>query len=763
MDWAPVDRALLALTPQSVTSLLASAADSPGGGHRLPSLALLWARAVWTVAHPGRRARPADLPRLLSAVRRSTPAIVYLEDFWPCDPRYLVRFPLNTRRLAIHPGAYTNPVRDLRVLWFTALAIDPFLEKRLGFGLKDLMDAALTYMDAATSWRRERWPKDSNVLPMYGLHPKSETLQSRARRISRTPVVIGSTEISDPPAPDFGTCLNPPAAAGAWAWATRAAREPELDLDHRSLDLGPGLAFEGPTGTYPLPASLVLEGLLGCSAELIQLASRDRGSQRRLQAVTEERFINFIGQGKGDLAGNAAVLGLSPKRALILGVVSGLQPSALQSGGRKVVQMLRKRSRAVLKKAGVSSSKAAVITQALIYGGPYRAPLSRRAGTPWMHIEDIIEFGIETDHLPYDQGGRSLLWSFLEDLAAMPGVSELLADDLDDVWRLWLSEGTFNPTGLRQVAVMPDPVPDQRGWVRWAMWEPMEDVLTAARLPPSWAWPIISPDDNPGEATLASGNLICKILPDPPLLITTRFDPSLAAIRQDPAVGAAVAEGVRRTIAGNPEVAQAFRALVGPLRLDISASSTVPEQAKVRGSQSAAVFGLATSTDPLRTIGVLLLPDWFDLLIRHPDEAHSALGSAFALGLAAVTRFDSDAQAAFEHAWRSMPPIMRLHLRPDSLPTPERGRDHLPRNIAARGKARRHLALKVIASDIKPGLYTDRRAARLANERLAPLYQDALFDVIRTWSGEAINAVSVSLNDAHAERYRQEVELSLAA
>jgi hypothetical protein len=70
--------------------------------------------------------------------------------------------------------------------------------------------------------------------------------------------------------------------------------------------------------------------------------------------------------------------------------------------------------------------------------------------------------------------------------------------------------------------------------------------------------------------------------------------------------------------------------------------------------------------------------------------------------------------------------------------------------------------LKVIASDVKPGLYTGRRAAHLANDRLTPLYREALFDVIRSWSGEAIDAVSVTLNDAHAERYRQEVELSLA-
>jgi hypothetical protein len=669
---------------------------------------------------------------------------------------------LGTRRLAIHPGPYTNPVRDLRVLWFTAQAIDPFLEERLGFGLKDLMDAALTYMDATAAWRRESWPEDSKALPMYRSQPRVETLQSRARRISRTPVVIGHSEISDPPVPDFSLCLNPVAAARAWAWATRPAPEPELDLERRSLDLGPGLAFEGPTGTYPLPASLVLEGLLACLAELIQLASRDRRSQQRLQALTEERWTNFIGQGKGDPAGDAAVLGLSPKRALMLGVVSGLEPSALESAGRKALQILRRRSGMVLKKVGVSSSKPALTTQALIYGGPFRAPFSRRPGTPWIHIEDLIEFGIETDHLPHDQRGRSLLWSFLEDLAAMPGVSELLADDLDDVWRLWLSEGTFNSTGVRRVAVMPDPVPDQRAWVRWAMWEPIEQVLSAARLPPTWEWPIVSPDDNPGEATLASGKLICKILTDPPLLITTQFDPSLAAIHQDPAVGAAVAEGIRRTIAGSPEVAQAFRAFRGPCRLDISASSTLPEAAKVTGGDGAAVFGLATSTDPLLTIGVLLLPDWFDLLLRQPDQAHSALGSAFARGLAAITRFDSEAQVALERAWRSMPPIMRLHLRPDSLPTPERGRDRLPRNIATRGKARRHLALKVIASDVKPGLYTGRRAAHLANDRLTPLYREALFDVIRSWSGEAIDAVSVTLNDAHAERYRQEVELSLA-
>lgn len=67
VDWARVDRCLARFDAGSLAVLLAAAADSPGGGHRLPSLTVLWLRCMARPPAGAVIAAPAHLPRLLSA------------------------------------------------------------------------------------------------------------------------------------------------------------------------------------------------------------------------------------------------------------------------------------------------------------------------------------------------------------------------------------------------------------------------------------------------------------------------------------------------------------------------------------------------------------------------------------------------------------------------------------------------------------------------------------------------------------------------
>ena len=69
VNWARIDRCLARFNAPSLAALLAAAADSPGGGHRLPSLTVLWLRCLARPPAGAVRAAPAHLPQILAAAR----------------------------------------------------------------------------------------------------------------------------------------------------------------------------------------------------------------------------------------------------------------------------------------------------------------------------------------------------------------------------------------------------------------------------------------------------------------------------------------------------------------------------------------------------------------------------------------------------------------------------------------------------------------------------------------------------------------------
>src|SRR5260221_6582905 len=163
IDWeaiegARIDRRLAKFQSPSLAILLAAAADSPGGGHRLPSLTVLWVRCLAYPPSGTVTAQPSDLPRLLSAARNAAPQLRILEDCWMPDPRLRVRFPIAGQRFRIHAGSLTNPSLTLRSVMATAEAIDEFVLGSHGFRLTDLVEVALRYSDHQLEALCEAWP-----------------------------------------------------------------------------------------------------------------------------------------------------------------------------------------------------------------------------------------------------------------------------------------------------------------------------------------------------------------------------------------------------------------------------------------------------------------------------------------------------------------------------------------------------------------------------------------------------------------------------
>lgn len=147
VDWTCIDQCMARFDAGSMAVMLAAAADSPGGGHRLPSLTVLWLRCLARPSAGAVSASPTHLPRLLSAARSAAPQLQVLEDYQAADPRLVVRFPAAGQRFRVHPGSSLNPVLTLRSVAATAEAIDDFILNRHGFRLTDLVEVALRYSD----------------------------------------------------------------------------------------------------------------------------------------------------------------------------------------------------------------------------------------------------------------------------------------------------------------------------------------------------------------------------------------------------------------------------------------------------------------------------------------------------------------------------------------------------------------------------------------------------------------------------------------
>jgi hypothetical protein len=283
VDWPRIDRCLARFDASSLALLLAAAADSPGAGHRQPSLILLWLRCLAAPPASTITASASDLPRLLSAARGAAPQLRVLEDCWPADPRLLVRFPMAGQRFRVHPGSWLNPVPGLRPVTATAEAIDDFVLECHGFRLTDLLEVALRYCDHWMGLLADAWPTGGLALDRGD--PPGEELRARVRRIARTPVTVADAEVaaarsaSMDPGQWITACEQPDRAAAAWKWATRPAADVEVDLwPGAGGRLGAVLAVSSRGREWPVPASLVVSSLAVAAAVL---AGEAAGGARR--------------------------------------------------------------------------------------------------------------------------------------------------------------------------------------------------------------------------------------------------------------------------------------------------------------------------------------------------------------------------------------------------------------------------------------------------------------------------------------------------
>jgi len=764
-----------------VAGLLAAAADSPACGHRLASLSLLWVRAITDPPSGRRLARPADLPCLLSAARRTAPQVRLIEDCWQHDPRLVVRYGVGSHRLRVHPGAYSDPSQMLRILASTGAAIEDFVLGRYGFSLTDLLEVGLRYCDHRLARLAPTWP--SGPLARDLPEPEDELLAQRVKRIARTPAFVTEEEVavagvSAPPETWIAACARPEQARAAWRWATVAGADLCIDLHPSAQTLGRALAVDVDSAVHAVPAALVLSALAAATAYLAAEAAEDEGSVGRMQAVTERRAVSIlrtpvrVDPERLDLDLPTALpsphLGLGlvvvpgHRHAFVVGTASGLSSRQLGSSLDAVEAVLAGVQIGAPKDGGVPVADDAAVHRVVLYGGPFKEQGPRPPGEVQVHVEELASMFLDANRAEI---GADLVYQFLDEVASRPGVDELGWLDFSDLWRHWRRFGVINPTGTDGLAILVDPTPDDDAWVTSAAWEPIEAVLTAVGLPSVSDW-YSSGLDTPSQATLwTADRQACLVCSEPPLVVATQLNLEMTALGLDPAFAVGVADGILLTAARSPAVASA---LTMPDARPMSVSVRLTTARPPGGNEKRVGIGCATQDSPQPVMDLLLRSDWLELLAADPLSAHRVLGEALVHCAARLRDTDpgdarwSAIREAFLVAWEGAPPIAMLDFEQTTLTYRAKGRVSLPRSAASRARASRALFREILRRALPTGCWSGEEAVRLCKSEIIPAVESALTEQLAGWSPDAVLAVAEHLNDAFAERARAAVELERA-
>jgi hypothetical protein len=685
--------------------------------------------------------------------------------------------------LRVHPGEFNDPLMLLRTATVTARAIDDAVLAIHGFSLSDFIEVALSYGDWRLSAVAGCWPTAD--LGREDPDQSDEDLASLLKRISSTPVAVTDDEIGaalslqEADASAWtASCSHPDRAAAAWAWATVDANQLSLALGPRAGTLGYALALRDGESEFPVPASMVLSGLAATAGMLAAEVSNDEVVRDLLQGVVTGQALSMLTMSsppsrrpvealtKSDSAPDfAGFVSLpSARRALVVKVVTALGWDALEHELAAADAELLTLDVEGVRNLGVPLDATGKVLPLVVYGGPCLEPLGERGPVAHLHVEDLVTMVRDLDQ---DKLDHDVLLQFLEELILLPGIEHFLPFDAEDVWRHWRHSGVLNPTGETDVALAVDPRPDDTAWARAAAWAPIESVLCAAYLPPSWFWASARLDDR-GYATLfGKDKSVLFVRTDPAVVVRTTLDNALPNLRIDATFGYGVADGVFLTLVNRPETA---RLLTEPFDCPVLVNIDFAAERQPDVGDERVAVGWRTAREPLLIIDLLLGPDWFELLADSPSEAHQLVGEVLVRGLTDLTgdqgveRCDR-VRRAFLEAWCSAPPVAMLHFQETTRDyRPERA-FVLPRSFASRARAERAVAQAVTRAGIGPCALVDGEARRFVRDRLLPLIEETLDSTLSSWSRDALLLVAEQVNDAYGERARAaaEIERALAA
>lgn len=410
-----------------------------------------------------------------------------LEDFLPKDPRDVVLTRVDDVVLRLFPGCVERPIADVERALLVADATDNVLIARLGFGVRDLLMATLTFIDCATNAMASAWPADT--LPGDGPVELSAAELDAAAGLAAatTSASLGFT----------------PQQERALAWATTVAAEVPYEPNHAQSPFGRFLrvtrhGHEQPASWMPLShipeiLSFAVAALAGTVATVPEVrrafARAAAGAARRALW----RFSSTV-LGTPDLPSGPAVLPgnhiqwvatLGPGRAVLVQLVSELRttrlpfedvPAALRIAREAHASPPGTPIRVPTAVGAITLDPNAEVVPLLVVANAGHIAVPQHPGLPAMSLDDLRWAATSTDT-------DSDLFLFCRDLAR-PDRPNLLGWEAIDAWEWWRHNGkTLFAGGQRPTAMMIAPHGGDAEWDHRRNFAPLEQGLTTLDLP----------------------------------------------------------------------------------------------------------------------------------------------------------------------------------------------------------------------------------------------------------------------------------------
>ncbi|RCG17905.1 hypothetical protein DQ384_39360 [Sphaerisporangium album] len=741
-----LDRALARFSSDSLLTLLRAALDSPGCARFHDHLLLTWTRVLRRPRRPGPAASAGDLPAVLAAARRAAPGRGVMTEGEPNDVRAGVRVGLAGEWWLVHPGELDHPLVFLRAVQATARAVD---DEQADFTLTEVLELVLRHTHHTVAALAPAWPTAA------GEEPEGEIACTVTDAEVTAAGALGLDHLTAP-----GPYRE--RAAKALGYLTADIRRLPLRYTPGRPLLGAVLLVVAHGRRVPVPASVALNSLAAAAAHLLAAEVPDPDAEMRLRLHTIERVAQLLDLTQVPVRPEPVCRIQSISHRLEYAVVAAFTHDGLSA----LLEQAR---------TDLSQNAAPGAGRLVIYGGPRVLGPEVVTDTLYLHVEEFAE-------ILADAGGdlATVAWWVLE-MTEHPEVEAVAYDDVFDAWALWHREGMLLPPGppAEGVALVPSYGRDV-SWDRAAAWARIDDVLADAGLPPSLAWRTARlevPEKGAGQWVElflpgdAAGPLLARVSTVPPLVILTTALPDERALL-DAATLAALADGIRATVAGHPALVAHFtlpdRAAWLLHLTETLEAHQPPPAAGAEDDASDEVLPLLVSMDPDHArISIKLDPAF---LARFTDDGHQILGRLLHHCAAQIRQArGADAPTtveAFTAAWNAAAPVLTLHAADGYQPAPAPPQAvHRSRHVHAR--ALRTAAAAVRRARVPVGVFTGSDAVRQGGpaERLLTALEQEFAEQVRAHHPELTTVLARQLNAALSVRTRgrQEALVNLAA
>ncbi|MBB5844894.1 hypothetical protein HD599_003217 [Conyzicola lurida] len=468
---------------EGLWTLLLAAGASPTVRRRWSSIGFLvhaFARAHLSGSKP--TAPETTFGKLLAAVDAANPGYSAYEDYLAPDPRLAVRVRIGDSTIRLFPGSSERPVADVDRALLLSSALDAKLVGIHGFGIADLLDVVLGYVDLVTERFAVVWP--GGELP-----DGSTSLTAAELDVARKIFELGTPK----------QLVSNDRQKLALEWMTSEVSDFDFEPGHAQSPFGRFLRFRAAPDESPrwLPLAFLPEILSSAVGELAKTISKDSASnfafaQASASATREYlwRFAHML-YGPPDLSKGPAVspenvvqwvIPLGEQLTLAVQVLSGMDADRIGFREDFAVSMVARKaatgSGVTVKfpRGEVHLDRGVEVVPLLVVSTPDHIIVPQRGGLASVSLDDLRWMSTSADS-EFD------LLNFCRDVSS-PAMTGSIGYEAIDYWETWRDNGKAFFTGAHTGAIMViEPHASGEEWKRTAEWTSAEQALAVLGLP----------------------------------------------------------------------------------------------------------------------------------------------------------------------------------------------------------------------------------------------------------------------------------------